>query len=426
MMADPIAPSALTAIGHVGLAGAVGFLVGFEREWTQALEKREHTFAGARTFTLIGLIGGLAGVLSDGPVLIAAALVMVGALTIYGYAIEARETPGRGGTTEMAIFATLLLGAAAGRGELLVASAGAVTVAILLSLKDEVKLLARTLDEREIHATLRFLAIAILILPVLPDAAFGPYDAFNPRALWTMVVLISGLSFLGYWLMKFIGDGRGVLATGLVGGLASSTATTLSLSKFARDGVSAPAAVAAGIVMANVVMLARVGVILAAVSSATLALIAPALGAGIVVGGAIAFGLWRAASKNPPTGAIALGNPFELRPALYFAALIAAISLASAYGADRFGAAGLFLIGAISGLADVDAMTLSGGRQAATGGVAPQVAAGAILIAVAANIGVKGAMALSIGGRKTGALVLAAFAAILGAGGVAGFLLIAA
>jgi len=418
-MADPIAANALTAIGHVGLAGAVGFLIGFEREWTQTLEKRERTFAGARTFTLIGLIGGLAGVLSDGPVLIGAALVIVGALTIYGYALEARATPGRGGTTEMAIFATLLLGAAAGRGELLVASAGGVTVAILLSLKDEVKLLARALDEREIHATLRFLAIAILILPALPNAAFGPYGAFNPRALWTMVVLISGLSFLGYWLMKLMGDGRGVLATGLVGGLASSTATTFSLSKFARDGVGAPAAVAAGIVMANVVMLVRVGVILAAVSSATLALLAPALGVGALVGGLIAVGLWRAASKDPPAGVIALGNPFELKPALYFAALIAAMTLASAFGADRYGAAGLYLIGAISGLADVDAMTLSGGRQAATGAIAPQVAAGAILIAVAANIGVKGAMALSIGGRKAGAIVLAAFAAILAAGGVA-------
>ncbi len=425
-MADIAASSALTMIGQVGLAGAVGFLVGFEREWTQALEKREHTFAGARTFTLIGLIGGIAGALNDGPLLVAAALVAVGALTVYAYALEARETPGRGGTTEMAIFATLLLGVAAGRGHILLASSGAVAVAIILSLKDEIKGWARALNEREIHAALRFLAISVLVLPVLPNERFGPYGALNPRELWTMVVLISGLSFLGYWLTKALGPGRGVLATGFVGGLASSTATTLSLSKFARDGVTSPRAVAAGVVMANVVMLARVGVILAAVSKATLLFLAPTLAAGAVVGGLVAFLLWRSAAKEgDPTQGVALGNPFELRPALFFAAMIAIISIASAYGADRFGAGGIYVIGAISGLADVDAMTLSGARQAATGAIVANVAGVAILLAIAVNIVVKGAMAAAIGGARTGAFVGAAFVLILAAMGVASYLTIA-
>ncbi len=415
------AAATLQSIGHIGLAGAVGFLIGFEREWTHALEKREHTFAGARTFTLVGLIGGLAGALAEGPVLIAAALVAVGALTLYAYAIEARESPGRGGTTEMAIFATLLLGAAAGKGFLLVASAGSVTVAIILSLKNEIKSVARALDAREIHAALRFLAIAVLVLPVLPDERFGPYGALNPRELWTMVVLISGLSFLGYWLMKALGPGHGMLATGLVGGLASSTATTLSLSKLARDGACA-SAVAAGIIMANVVMLARVGVILVAVSKATLALIAPALAASALVGGAAAFLLWRGSARTGEASrALTLGNPFELRPALFFAATIAAISIASAFGAERFGMAGIYAIGAISGLADVDAMTLSGGRQAATGAIIAEVAARAILLAIGANIFVKGAMAVAIGGGRTGARVILAFAAIFVVGAAAAY-----
>ncbi|MFZ5616439.1 MAG: MgtC/SapB family protein [Pseudomonadota bacterium] len=408
---------AIAVLRNLGIALVAGFLVGFEREWTQDLEGQKHTFAGGRTFALIGFVGGLVGTLSVEAALVAAALAVVGALTIVGYWFEAKETPGRGGTTEVAIFATLLLGVAAGRGHPLIAAAGAVAVAIVLSLKYRVETWAKALDRREIHATLRFLAIALLVLPVLPDEEFGPYGALNPRSLWTMVVLISGLSFLGYWFVKILGGGRGVLATGVVGGLASSTATTLSLSKFAKDRICAPAAVAAGIVMANVVMLARVGVILGAMSTATLAIAAPALAAGAAVGGAIAYALWRAAPKDGEARrAVALGNPFELRPALYFASLIAVISVASAYGADKFGAAGTYVIGLISGLADVDAMTLSGGRQAATGSISPVVAAGAILLAVASNIAVKGVMALTIGGRRTGLIVLGAFAAIVAAG----------
>lgn len=415
---------AILILRNLAIALLAGFLIGFEREWTQELEGQQHTFAGGRTFALIGFIGGLVGILSGETALAATALAVVGGLTIVGYWYEAQETPGRGGTTEMAIFATLLLGVAAGRGHPLIAAAGAVTVAIVLSLKYEVQTWAKALDRREIHATLRFLAIALLVLPVLPDEQFGPYGALNPRALWTMVVLISGLSFLGYWLVKILGSGRGVFATGIVGGLASSTATTLSLSKFARDGICAPAAIAAGIIMANVVMLARVAVILSAMSPATLALAAPALAAGALAGGAIALAMWRSAPKNGEARhVVAVGNPFELRPALYFTVLIAVISVASAYGADEFGAAGSYVIGLISGLADVDAMTLSGGRQAATGRLAADVAAGAILLAIVSNIAIKSFMALTIGGRKTGLLVLGAFVAITIAG-FAAFVLI--
>lgn len=412
------APDAVLVLRNLALAATAGFVVGFEREWTQTSEKRRHTFAGARTFALIGMTGGLAGLLDDGALIAAAALVVIGALTIVGYWIETKEAPGRGGTTEIAIFATLLLGVAAGRGALLLAAAGAVAVAGILSLKPFVSQWARSLTAREIHATLRFLAISVLVLPVLPDESLGPYGALNPRTLWLMVVLISGLSFLGYWLVKFLGGGRGVLVTGIVGGLASSTATTLSLAQFARDRQSAPSAVAAGIVAANVVMLARVGILLAALSPATLSVAAPALVAAGVVGAAIALAIWRAAPKDGG-GEVKLGNPFEIKPALYFATLIALISVLSAYGADRFGAAGIYAIGFISGLADIDAMTLSASRQAATGSLLPDIAAGAILLAAIANIMTKAIMALTIGGRAAGLLVIAAFAIIIAAGAFA-------
>jgi uncharacterized membrane protein (DUF4010 family) len=390
------------------VAIAAGFLIGFEREWTQALEQRRHAFAGARTFTLVSFSGALCALLSEGVLLVAAGFIAIGGLTGYAYSIEARESESRGGTTEIALLAAYLLGVAAGRGETLLASAGAVAVALTLSLKDEITRLARVLNESEIHATIRFLAISVLILPIAPDRGFGPYDALNPRELWLMVVLISGLSFLGYWLAKALGGGRGALATGLVGGLASSTATTLALSRRARGGASAPVA-AAGIVMANVVMVARVALILAALAPAALVIIAPSLSAAGLAGSAAALFFYRGSPRDESDPGVALGNPFELRPALIFAALLAGISLAAAYGADAFGARGLYAIAAISGLADLDAIALSAGRQTGAGVIPAGVAGAAILIAIVSNALTKGAMAIGIGGAKVGAPVIAAF-----------------
>lgn len=425
-MPDVADTASLIDLRNLALAAVVGFLIGFEREWTHVAEAREHTFAGARTFALVGFVGGLAGFLTSDWLFIAIAFATVAALTIVAYWADAREAPGLGGTTEIAIFATFLLGLAATRGHLLVAAVGGVSVAILLSMKETVARLAASLSEAEIHAALRFLAISIIILPILPDQGYGPYEALNPREIWIMVVFISGLSFLGYWLVKGLGAERGVFVTGIVGGLASSTATTLSLSKFARDGAVEARAVAAGVIAANVVMLIRVGFLLAAVARQVLAAVWPALIAGGVIGAAAALFYWRLAGKTKASGAaLEVGNPMEIKPALIFAALLAVISLASRFGADQFGESALFVVGLVSGLADVDAMTLTAGRQAASGAIGALVAGGAIMAAVASNIVAKAAMAWSIGGRGVGLIVSGAFAAIIAAGAGAYLLLLA-
>jgi uncharacterized membrane protein (DUF4010 family) len=187
----------LMDLRNLAVAIAVGFLIGFEREWTHVAEARAHTFAGARTFALIGLAGGLSGLIDDGPILVAAAFLAIAALTITAYWADARDTPGRGGTTEIAIFATFFLGVLAARNYLVIAAVGGVGVAVILSIKSQVEKWAASLSEAEIHAALRFLAISVIILPVLPDQGYGPYDALNPRNIWLMVVFISGLSFLG-------------------------------------------------------------------------------------------------------------------------------------------------------------------------------------------------------------------------------------
>lgn len=404
-----------------GVALAAGFLIGFEREWTQALEQRRHAFAGARTFTLVSFAGALCALLGEGVLLVAAGLIAVGGLTLYAYVIETRASDSRGGTTEIALVSAYLLGVAAGRGELLLASSGAVAVALALSLKNEIRHLARALNETEIHATTRFLAVSVLILPIAPNRGFGPYEALNPRELWLMVVLISGLSFLGYWLVKAFGERQGALASGLVGGMASSTATTLSLSRAVRDHGAPPLPAAAGVVMANLVMTAKVALLVGALAPAALEGLALPLGAAGAAGAVSALALLR----RPMEGGgarLSVTNPFELRPALMFGGFLAMISVLSAFIADKAGDAGLFALAFVSGLADIDAVVLPVSRQAGSAMLSPESAATAILIAAGANILAKGAMAIIVGGRRVGAPVALVFSVMIAAASAALFL----
>lgn len=422
-MPDFSTAEALFDLRNLAVALAVGFLIGFEREHTHVVEAREHTFAGARTFALVALAGGLTGLFEQSLILSAVALLMIGALTVAAYWASAREQSGFGGTTEVAIAVTFLLGLAATRGYLLVAAAGGVAVAIILSIKPSVKKLAASLTGKELYAALRLLAISVIILPVLPNEGFGPYEALNPQAIWLMVVFISGLSFMGYWLIRIVGADKGFLLTGLAGGLASSTATTLSLSRFAKEGAKA-SQVAAGVVAANVVMVLRVGFLLAAVARDVLAAVAPALGAAAIAGAAAALWIWRSERRTEKAhDAIDLGNPMEIRPALIFAALLAVITLASRFGADQFGEGGLLVVAFISGLADVDAITLTAGRQAGVGDITASIAAAAVLAAVFSNIVAKAGMAWTIGGPAAGRVVALSFAAMVVAGGAV-FLLV--
>lgn len=402
---------------NLAIATAIGLLIGFQREWRDVELEKQRTFAGARTFALTGFVGGLAGIIGDGGVvLVALGLAAVAGLAIAAYWAEARDKPGAGGTTEVAVIATYLLGALATRGDATLAAAGGVLVAILLALKPLIQRLTQTIDAAEIEAALRFLAISVIVLPILPNEGFGPYQALNPRQIWWLVVLISGLSFLGYWLTKLFGA-RGVLLTGLVGGLASSTATTLSLSRLVRNGTTSARAGAAGIIAANVVMMARVVMLLSAVSVNVLQAIWPALAAGALVGLVAAALFWR--RETPGEEPVRLGNPMELRPALVFAALLAFVALASRFASEAFGDRGVYALAFVTGFGDVDAISLTAAGQARSGGLSPETAGGAVLIAVASNIVVKAALARWVAGPGAGLRVGAAFAVILAAGAAA-------
>jgi uncharacterized membrane protein (DUF4010 family) len=399
---------------NLAIATAIGLLIGFEREWRDVAVDKER-FAGARTFAVIGFAGGIAG-LFGAPLLIAAGLLAVGAIVAIAYWSTARHQPNEGSTTEFAAIATYLLGALAAAGSPALAAAGGVGAAILLSLKGRFEALADRIDQKEIAAILRFLAIAVIILPILPDRGFGPYEALNPRSIWWTVVLISGLSFVGYWLGRFYGS-HGVIITGLVGGLASSTATTLSLSRLVRDGTSKPGAGAAGIVAANIVMLGRVAAILAVAARDAALAIWPALLAGAIAGGAIAFFYWR--TDRRAAAEITLGNPLELRSALIFAGLLAVITLGARFALDRFGSTGFYVVAAVSGLADLDALTLSAAAQTSAGALAVRAAGAGVLIAIGSNMIVKGGMTLVIAGAGAGFRVASAFALIAAVGAAA-------
>lgn len=404
----------LTDFQHLAIAAAIGFLIGFEREWRDRSEAKEHFFAGARTFALVGFVGGLAGLLSGGPALLAVGLAAVAILAAVSYWAQARATPGTGGTTEMALLATYLLGALAARGEPALAAAGGVGAAILLSLKPRIIGLARAISAREIGAALRFLAISVIVLPILPNQGYGPYAALNPRHIWWMVVLISGLSFAGYWLTRLYGA-RGVMIAGLVGGLASSTATTVSLSRMVREGAADRAAGVSGIIAANVVMIARIAVLLFALSPPALATVWKELAAAAVAGAVIALLAWRGGRAKRSD--LKLGNPMELRPALIFAALLALITLAARFAGELYGERGLYGLAFFAGFADVDALTLTAADQAGGGLVAAEAAGLAVLIAAGANMLVKAAMAWSLAGAGAGARIAVAFAGIALAGG---------
>ncbi|MEZ5982719.1 MAG: MgtC/SapB family protein [Parvularculaceae bacterium] len=402
----------LSNFEHLAIAAAIGFLIGFQREWHHAEEAKERAFAGARTFALIGFVGGLAGLLGgDSPVLVAVGLAAIAGLTIAAYWAEARATPGTGGATEVALLRTYLLGILLLLGNLPAsrrrASSQSFSLKPLFSIGPRIWRRGRSTPPVGIPCDFRHRSTAA------SRCGYGMINTAPSREIWQLVVLISGLSFAGYWLTKLYGV-RGVLITGLVGGLASSTATTLSVSRFVREGAASARAGAAGVVAANLMMIGRIAVLLGVVGSNVLAIVWPALAAAAAVGAASVAVLWRGRSEQPSE--LKLGNPMELRPALFFAAFLGFVSVASRVGSAQFGAAGLYAVALVTGLADVDALTLTAGGQAHAGDLAANVAAIAVLLAAASNIVVKGAMTFAIAGRRAGLMVASAFALVLAAG----------
>jgi uncharacterized membrane protein (DUF4010 family) len=391
-------------MARLGVALAVGLLVGLQRQFAKQ-DEQDDLFAGARTFALIGLAGGLSSVLSeafDNVVPLAAGFIVVGAVVAIGYIGGVREGS-VGLTTEIAALVTFLGGAIAGSGGLTIAAAVGVATTALLAAKPYTTEFISRIDREDVEATIQFAVMVALVLPVLPRDPIGPapFDAASPFKIGLMVVFILGLSFLGYILIKFVGARRGIGLTGILGGLVSSTAVTLTMSERSKHSVGLVRALAMAVLLAWTIMYARVLVEIGVVNAELLREAAIPIG----VGGALvgAWAVWVAgrrddADEGEQPDDERFANPFSLGPAFQFGLLYGAILIGSKALSMYLGDAGVYIGAIVSGVADVDAITLSMAELSrGDGEVSDNTATNAIVLAAASNTIFKGILVWTIG-----------------------------
>jgi uncharacterized membrane protein (DUF4010 family) len=409
------------------IALGLGLLVGLQRQHSDS------TFAGLRTFPLITLFGFLCGLLS--PWLAAAGLIAAGSLIALSHWANARSAKGsawrsapnpeildadqvlRGPrrsslVTESALLAMYAIGALISSGDhILVAVAAATTIAVLLEFKVELHGFVAKLGEADIKAILQFALISLVILPVLPDRTFGPYDVLNPRQIWWMVVLIVGINLAGYLAYRFVSPEKSLLLSGVLGGLISSTATTAS---YARKG--GPGALVVILVAGCTVYFRLAAEVLTTAPQIAMEVL-PRLALPLTGLAAFAFWHFRTAQDTAPQETIA--NPAEMRVALVFALGYAVVLLANAAAKDHLGDSGVLGLAIAGGLTDVDAITLSTTQMVNAGRVSAEVAWRSILIASLSNLAFKCGVAFVLGGRRFGSQVGAATVCALVLGSIA-------
>lgn len=401
---------------RLAVALGLGLIVGLERGWKTRAEHGGQRPAGLRTFGLAGLLGGVLAVpgLPGGLLVLAAGLLVLGVLAVYAYAKRARATRDLGLTTEVALLATFGLGAAAVLGYPIEAAAAAVVMALLLGLKTEFHRMVARLERRELLATLQLLLIAAVIVPLLPSRDMGPWQAVNPRLVGLLVLLIAGLSWVGYFSVRVFGTRLGLILTAVLGGLSSSTAITVAYARRSRALVSNAALLGTGIALAAATMVPRLCIEVATVNASVLLRIWPTLLVLALVPLIAVAAAVLTARRVAEAAEVDLDNPLQLRAALVFGLLLSVIPIIS-QGAERaFGATGVYATAALAGLADVDAIALSLARAAGRG-IDAATAERAVIVAVLSNTAVKALLAGVIGGcpmlRWASSTLLAALAA---------------
>jgi len=398
--------------GYVGiaLALALGLLVGVQRGWVQRMAQTGSRFAGVRTFGLFGLAGGIAGHLAASVQTVSTLiLAAVAVLILMSYH---RKVAGGGtisGTASLAGLITLASGFLAGSGEHLVASAIAICMVLLLTMRDRLHALVRRMSEIEVAALARFALIAGVILPLLPDRAFGPYEAWNPRQLWFVVVLVCGFSLLGYVAARLIGSSKGSIVTAAAGAVVSSTAVTVSLATRLRDHSGNPDVLHGGMAVASAVMFLRVMALTAMLAPFALWPFVRLAMPGLMVSLAASGWFWWRARKGSgePGDGLALQNPFAIGPALLLMGLVMVASVAARWIEALYGDAGLATALALAGMVDVDSAIITMGTLPA-GSLDPAIAGLVLLPPVVLNSLLKAVSALSIAGKRAwpGAAVL--------------------
>ena len=408
---------------RLGMALFVGLLIGFERGWQKRRGSEGTRVAGVRTFGLIGLLGGLWALLAGllGEILLGFALVVLAAVILLARLRAAPHLRDYGATTIIAALLTFSLGAVAVKGEMAVAAAGAVITALLLGIKPIVHGWLTRISYEELLSVLKLLVMSLVLLPVLPNRGYGPWQALNPYELWLMVILIAGVSFVGYAAVRLAGEKRGVLLASLAGGLVSSTAVAINLARVSKSNPDRPHLLAAGIGVAATTMYPRTLAVAGLIEPRLLEPLILPLGMATLAGYAVAVLLWQRLRPGHHETGLNLRNPFELEMALKFGLLLALILLLAHGLQVWWGDAGVLLLAVFSGLADVDAVNLSLARMAGES-LALEIAAAGICLAVVSNTLVKAGIAAGFGAPSLRLPVLLALGSGLIAG-VVGFLL---
>ncbi|WP_455374017.1 MgtC/SapB family protein [Limibacillus halophilus] len=411
-MSDLVDFSLLT---RLAVALAVGLLIGAERGWEGRALAEGKRAAGIRTFGLVSLFGGLCVQLeaAAGGWVTAAGFFALAGLAWLAYRQKLQEANDISATTAVALLMAYALGALAGAGQLEAAGATAVVVTLLLGSKPELHGLLAKADRREVAAVLKLLLISVVLLPILPDQGYGPWQSLNPYKIWWMVVLIAGISFSGYVAIRIFGSEKGVLLTALLGGLVTSTATSMNLARLGAKRKTGHSLLAAGVLLASGTMFARMLLVSAVVEPQVALRLAPAMIAALVGCYGVAYLAWRGSRNLKADETLLPGNPFEFWVAVQFGLLLAAILLMSQALQAWLGAAGLYLLGAVSGLADVDAITLSYSSMVGEGRASLSSAGLGMMIAAASNTFVKGGLVQFICGGEMARWVAAGFAAAL-------------
>lgn len=403
------------------IAIALGSLIGLEREYAK-LKRKGHAYAGIRTFPLISLFGAISAYLGEliTPWILVVNMFLMGLLIISAYfAVSGKSLKYLGATSEVAGFLTFFIGVLAYYGEIKFAIMIAIVITVILYARSMLHHFAKRIKAGELRDTLKFAVIAFVILPLLPNKAYGPLELFNPYVIWLMVVFISGISFVGYILMKWFGE-KGIELAGIFGGLVSSTAVTSSFALRSKKEKKIYKALILGVVLANSIMFVRILIEVFVINRVLFnemifpmsILIALCTLSSIII-------WWR--SKDAK-GKVELDSPFTLGPALkfgaFFALILALVKIADVY----LSSSGVYVVSFISGLADVDAITVSLSQLAKTD-LALETAKRGIMIAALTNVGVKGGIAYLFGGKKFGRFVLGLFCLIIIVGLLVTFLM---
>ncbi|MBM2829473.1 MAG: putative rane protein [Gammaproteobacteria bacterium] len=389
---------------YLSVALAIGLLIGVERGWKEREAKEGRRIAGVRTYGLIGLLGGGSALLAErfGALTLGLALIgLAGALTTVYFVNLRRGDEDVSITSLITGLLTFVFGALAATGEVAIAAASAVVTTLLLSYKPLIHRWVSALEAEELRAGIKLLLISVVLLPILPNQGYGPWQALNPYAIWWMVVLIAAISFIGYFAIKLAGARRGAIFTGLFGGLVSSTAVTLHFSRVSRRDTALVSMLAMGVLLACGTMFPRMLLVASVINPALFKLLLVPAAVMALLAYLPALVYWQAQSSIQSESVSLLQNPLELKTALSFGMLLALVMLLGKALQESAGEAGVLALAAASGVADVDAITLSLARMSHDD-LDLQIAVTGIVIAATINSLVKGGMATFIGGRDIG------------------------